>query len=100
MLLQEAAPDRVAAYQRLFLEAAGVRAPMQLLDSAFGAAFPLPADLERGLAEFVCQHSPAFDDQTLGRGDGERLAVSPGCPRVALAGAGRRMLDYGRGYPT
>lgn len=57
MLLQEAAPDRVAAYQRLFLEAAGVRAPAaaESLDSAFEAAFPLPADLERGLAEFVRQ---------------------------------------------
>lgn len=57
MLLQEAAPTRVAAYQRLFLEAAGARttAPGESLDSAFVATFPLPADLERGLAEFVRQ---------------------------------------------
>lgn len=52
MLLQEVAPQRVEAYQSLYLDAAG-RPPAANgaddLDAAFRRAFPLPNGLEEGL---------------------------------------------------
>ncbi len=57
MLLEEIAPERADAYRRLYLRAAG-RAPAAGADdlaAPFREAFPLPADLERGLHQAVRQ---------------------------------------------
>jgi hypothetical protein len=51
ILLQRTAPGRLDEYRRFFLEAAGRTAPptQAQLESTFETAFPLPAELVRGL---------------------------------------------------
>ena len=54
MLLEEVAPERVEAYQRLYLDAAGQAQTVDGdVDAAFRAAFPLPEGLESGLRTAV-----------------------------------------------
>lgn len=57
MLLERADPARVTAYRRLYLRAAGRTAPAgeEALEAAFEEAFPLPPELERGLADLIRQ---------------------------------------------
>jgi hypothetical protein len=55
ILLQRTAPRRVDDYRRFFLEAAGHTAPANSagLDTAFENAFPLPAEVIRGLEQAI-----------------------------------------------
>ncbi|HEX6938993.1 MAG TPA: hypothetical protein VF158_06235 [Longimicrobiales bacterium] len=53
MLLDGVAPDRTAAYQRLYLRAVGREAEDGTLEAEFREAFPLPAELERGLRQVI-----------------------------------------------